>query len=112
MKYLISFPSPAMVVPDEDLPGVGEAARAVVRDAKRAGVYVFGGGIDERVAPVMVGADGTVVQATYPQTVDFNGGFCILELPTREAAVDWAAKLATACRCAQELREFQFDPES
>jgi len=24
----------------------------------------------------------------------------------------WAAKLARACRCSQELREFQYDPES
>jgi hypothetical protein len=30
----------------------------------------------------------------------------------REAAIQWAAKLAKACRCAQELREFGYDPES
>jgi len=29
-----------------------------------------------------------------------------------EAAIQWAAKLAQACRCPQELREFMFDPES
>jgi hypothetical protein len=36
----------------------------------------------------------------------------VLELPTREEAVKWAAKLARACRCAQELREFMYDPAS
>jgi hypothetical protein len=35
-----------------------------------------------------------------------------VELPSREAALHWAAKLAQACRCAQELRAFMFDPES
>ena len=31
----------------------------------------------------------------------------------REAkAVAWAARIATACRCAQELREFMYNPES
>jgi hypothetical protein len=35
-----------------------------------------------------------------------------MELPSREAAVEWAAKIANSCRCSQELREFQFDPES
>jgi len=38
-KYLISFPAPAMDVPEEDWVEVGEAARAVIREAKHAGVY-------------------------------------------------------------------------
>jgi hypothetical protein len=111
-KYLISFPSPAMNVAEEDLAVVGEAARAVIREAKHAGVYVFGGGINEDVAPVMVGADRRVSNGTYPQTKDFNGGFCVLELPSRGAAIEWAARIAKACRCPQELREFGYDPES
>lgn len=111
-KYLISFPSPAMNIPGQDWAAVGEDSHAVIREAKRAGVYVFGGGINESVAPSMVGADGTVSNETYPQTREFNGGFCVLELPSRTAAIEWAAKLARACRCPQELREFGFDPES
>lgn len=111
-KYLISFPSAAMDVPAEDLPAVGEAARQVIREAKAAGIYVFAGGINEAVAPQKVAADGTATDGTYPQTRDFNGGFCVLELPTREAAVLWAGRIAQACRCAQELREFAYDPES
>jgi hypothetical protein len=35
-----------------------------------------------------------------------------LELPSREEAVAWAKKIAIACRCAQELREFMYDPAS
>lgn len=111
-KYLISFPSSAMNIADEDWAAVSEAAHAVIRDAKGAGVYVFGGGIDEDVAPLMVGADGTVSHDTYPQTRAFNGGFCVLELPSRAEAIEWAAKIAKACRCSQELREFRYDPES
>lgn len=101
-----------MDIPKEDLPAVGEASHAVIREAKDAGVYVFGGGINEDVPPLMVAADGTVTNETYPQTREFNGGFCVLELPSRESAVEWAAKIAAACRCAQELREFGYDPES
>ncbi len=111
-KYLISFPASAMDLPTEDWAAAGEAAHAVMREAKRVGVYVFGGGINESVAPAMVSADGSVTNKTYAQTQEFNGGFCILELPSREAAVEWAAKIATACRCAQELREFGYDPQS
>jgi hypothetical protein len=111
-KYLISFPASAMDVADDDMAAVGEAARAVIREAKKAGVYVFGGGINADVAPRMVADDGTVTNETYPQTREFDGGFCVLELPSREAAVQWAAKIAKACRCSQELREFGYDPES
>lgn len=111
-KYLISFPGPAMQVSAQDLPDVAEAARAAIIAAKEAGVYVFGGGINEDVAPLLVTADGAVSEGTYPQTREFNGGFTVLELPSKEAAVEWAARIAEACRCTQELREFQYDPIS
>ena len=101
-----------MQVPAEDLAAVGEAAHEVMREAKAAGVYVFGGGINEDVASLMVAADGTVTNETYPQTKELDGGFCVLQLPSREAAIMWAAKIAKACRCSQELREFGYDPES
>lgn len=112
INYLISFPGTAMNVPAEDLAAVGEAAHEVIREAKAAGVYVFGGGINAEVAPLMVAPDGTVTSETYPQTREFDGGFCVLRLPSREAAIQWAARIARACRCAQELREFGYDPES
>ena len=53
-KYLISFPSAAMVVPDGEWEAVGRDAHAVIDEAKAAGVYVFGGGIDEDVPPALV----------------------------------------------------------
>lgn len=111
-KYLVSFPAPAMDVPAEEMAAVSEASHRVIREAKDAGVYVFGGGINEAVAPLMVAADGTVTNETYSQTREFDGGFCVLELPSREAAIRWAARIARACRCSQELREFGYDPES
>jgi len=111
--YLISFPSSAMShITDEDFPTVGESAHAVIREAKAAGVYVFGGGIDESVPPVMVTGEGKVSPGTYPETSKFNGGFCVLRVQTREEAEMWAAKIAAGCRCAQELRQFMYDPES
>ena len=111
-KYLISFPSPAMVVPESQLEAVGRDAHAVVEEAKAAGVYVFAGGIDERVPPVLVSADGSVADGGYPWAPRLDGGFTVLELPSREEAVAWAARIAKACRCDQELRVFGLDPRS
>ncbi len=111
-KYLISFPSAAMVVPAEELPAVSDAAHAVVQEAKDAGVWVFGGGIDESIPPVLVDGDGTVTEGTYPQTARLEGGYAVLEAPSRETALEWAARFAVACRCAQEVRAFAYDPAS
>ena len=111
-KYLITFPSAAMVVPDDELPAVSDASRAVVEEAKQAGVWVFGAAIDEGVPPVLVDGDGTVTEGTYPQTKQLEGGYSVLEVPSREVALEWAAKIAVACRCAQEVRAFQYDPAS
>ena len=111
-KFLISFPASAMDVPAEDMPAVSDASHAVIREAKAAGVYVFGGGINGDIAPAMVASDGSCTAETYRQTRELDGGFCVLELPSREVAIEWAAKIAAACRCAQELREFGYDPES
>ena len=34
-----------------------------------------------------------------------------LDVPSREEALRWAAKIAVACRWAQEVREVGADPE-
>ena len=111
-KFLISFPSAAMVVPAGELEAVGRDAHAVIEAAKAAGVHVFSGGIDDTVPPALVAADGSVTPGGYPWAPRLDGGFAVLELPSREEAVAWAARLAKACRCAQELRVFGFDPRA
>ena len=47
-RYLISFDDGAMTFPEEELPDVAEAAHTVVQEAKDAGVWVFGGGLQSR----------------------------------------------------------------
>ena len=100
-----------MVLTDEELSSASADSHAVMEEAKSAGVYVFGGGIDEHVEPVLVSGDGSASAEIYPSS-QITGGFLVLELPTREAAIEWATKIAVACRCAQELREFMYDEAS
>lgn len=108
-KYCISFPSEAMTASADELPAVGDAARAVIEEAKAAGIYVFAGGIHEGIDAVLVNADGGMSSAICPGS-RLKGGYTIVELPRREAAIEWAHKIAVACRCSQELREFMYDP--
>ena len=110
-RYLISFDDGAMTFPAEDLPAVAAAAHQVVYAAKDAGVWIFGGGLLRQTASI-VAPDGTVTDGPDPETKAVIGGFSIIDVPSREEALEWAAKIAVACRCAQEVREIMDDPDS
>jgi len=108
-RYLISFPSDAMNhIPAEDLPAVGDAAGAVVQEAMDRASGCSAAGWPRPWIRSWWPATGRSPPSTYPQTKDFNGGFTVIDTPSREAAV--AAKIAAACRCAQEVRAFMPDP--
>ena len=109
-RYLISFDDGAMTFPKEDLPDVAKAALAVVHEAQEAGVWVFGAGLESQRASI-VATDGMVTDGPYPETKEVIGGFAVVDVPSREEALAWAAKIAVACRCAQEVREVLPDPE-
>src|ERR1700746_589089 len=107
-QYLISFGAHAMDhIPDQDMPAVARAAHAAVQEAVTAGVYVSGGGLENEPASI-VAADGAVTDGPYPQAIR---GFTLVDVPSREQALAWAAKIAAACRCAQEVRQIGADPE-
>ncbi|HZB50000.1 MAG TPA: YciI family protein [Mycobacteriales bacterium] len=108
-RYLISFDDGWMDFPREDLPDVAKAAHEVVEEARAAGVWVFGAGLESQRASI-VATDGTVTDGPYPETKEVIGGFSVVDVPTREEALSWAAKIAAACRCSQEVREILPDP--
>lgn len=111
-RYLISFDDGSMDhISEEDLPAVGQASHAVVQEAKDAGVWIFGAGLERQQATI-VGSDGTITDGPVPETKAVIGGFAIIEVASRAEALDWAARLARSCRCAQEVREIMYNPAS
>jgi hypothetical protein len=107
-RYLISFGAHAMDhIPVEDMPAVAKTAHAAVQEAVNAGVFVCGGGLEHQRASI-VATDGSVTDGPYPEVIS---GLTVVEVPSREEALKWAAKIAVSCRCAQEVREFGPDPE-
>lgn len=110
-RYLISFNDGDMTFAPQDLPQVAEDAHVVLREAKAAGVWVFGGGFMGYVSTV-VDTEGAVRPGPLAATDVYIGGMSIIDVPTLDVAHEWAAKFARACRCAQEVREFMDDPES
>jgi hypothetical protein len=110
-RFLISFDDGWMDFPEEDLPDVDKAAHELVQEAKDAGVWIFGAGLQSQQASV-VATDGTITDGPYPETKAVIGGFCIIEVASRDEALEWATKTAAACRCTQEVRELMYDPAS
>jgi hypothetical protein len=104
-RYLISFDHGAMDhIPDADGPAVRDASLAVTQDAKDAGVWVFAEGVypQDEVGASVVAPNGTVTDGAENNIA----GVTIIDVPSREDALRWAAKLAAANRCAQEVHEF------
>jgi hypothetical protein len=106
-KFILSFGANAMDhIPDEDMPEVADAAHAVVGEILNAGVYVVAGGIETESSIVAI--DGAVTKGP-PR--DEISGLTIVDVASREEALQWAAKIAVACRCAQTVWKIGDDPE-
>ena len=110
-RYLISFDDGWMKFSEEELPAVAKAAMDVVHEAQAAGVWVYGAGLESQMASI-VATDGLVTDGPFPETKEVIGGFSIVDVSSREEALEWAAKIAVACRCAQEVRVLLPDPTS
>ena len=108
-RYLISFDDGWMTFPDEELPEVSKAVIEVIQEARDAGVWVYGAGLESQRASI-VSTDGTITDGPYPETKEVIGGFAVVDVPSRAEALEWAAKIAVACRCAQEVRVILPDP--
>jgi hypothetical protein len=108
-RYLISFDDGWMTFPKDELPDVSKAAMGVVKEAQDAGVWVYGAGLERQRASIVT-TDGLVTDGPFPETKEVIGGFSIVDVASREEALEWAAKIAAACRCAQEVRVILPDP--
>ncbi|SFC92459.1 Uncharacterized conserved protein [Nocardioides terrae] len=88
---------------------------AVVADAQEAGIFVFGGGLHGSEATTVVDArSGTpvVTDGPYAETKEAMGGFSIIDVADLDEALMWAGRFSAACRCPQEVRPFQDDPDA
>jgi hypothetical protein len=76
-------------------------------------VWVFGAGVKVKGHEAsVVATNGTVTDVPYPQSKEHLGGFAVIDVPSRGEALEWAAKIVVACRCAQEVRELLPDPNA
>lgn len=113
-QYLIALydgPDVPQLTPEE-LKEVIVEVDALVEEAKAAGVWVFGGGMgghDTAKTVRIVDGAPVVSDGPFAETKEYLGGFSVVDVPDLETALTWAAKVAAACRCPQEVKPF-IDP--
>lgn len=110
-EYLIAFNDEWVPeYTDEAMRTKSASVRALVREMKSAGVFVFLGGLDND-GPVFnvdpSSGQPLVTDGPFAESKEHLGGFAIVDVPDEEAARRWAQKVTTACGWPLEVRRFQ-----
>ena len=94
-----------------------EPSMAVVNEMREAGVWLFGGGLEEPDSGSRIfSADATsgtpvITEGPYDETTEQLGAFCAIEVPDDAEAEKWALKVAEACGSPQEVRRIKTEPD-
>lgn len=91
-KYLISSGDGATTFPEGPLSTMADAAHTVVQETKHAGVWILGG-LSDRGQASVVATGRAVTNASYPKSKEHPNGFAVVDLFSRDEALEWAAKI-------------------
>lgn len=107
MKYaLLIHESPEFLARRND-PALVAAGRAYGQALMASGIFVGGAGLEPPATATTVSVrDGQrhVHDGPYAETKEFLGGFVIIEVPSLDGALEWAARHPAAAHTAVEVR--------
>lgn len=78
-----------------------------------AGIWVFGGGLEDIAAATTVdatGAEPIITDGPFAEAKEWIGGFWVVEAPDLDAALALATEASAACEGPVEVRPFQPEP--
>ena len=118
MRYLLSIYQPNGTTPSpKQLAPVMERINKLNEDLRRAGAWVFAGGLHPPDVSTVVqvrGNETLLTDGPYLETKEHIGGFSVIEAPDLDAALGWAKRLSETLvlpgydsGLAVEVRPFQ-----
>ena len=109
MRFMVAIHHPDEFVPFSDSAEAVRDIDALNAEMNTAGIIVFVGGMQPPGTAISVRVrDGRsiVSDGPYLETKEHIGGFWVLQVASRDEAVDWGKKAAIACRAPVEVRPF------
>src|SRR5579864_1776746 len=114
-QYLMSVYHPEdQELAQADMDAIGADVDALNAEIRKAGAWVFAGGLHpSSTATVLRVKDGEVLttDGPYAEGKEQIGGFWVIQAANLDDALAWARKATVACGAPVELRPFQDEPE-
>ena len=119
-QYMLSvWHSPDAPIPTDPavMQKAFEQVDAFNAEIQAAGIWVFGGGLEQPSSATVVRAgagdgDPIMTDGPFAETKEQLGGFWVITAPDLDAALALAAKASAACMGPVEVRPFQDEPEA
>ena len=109
-QYMVAIHHPDDFDPAQESAATREDISALNREMVAAGVRLFAGGMAPVNTAISVRRKGDgqllVTDGPYMETKEHIGGFWILDVASRDEALEWGRKAAIACRAPVEVRPF------
>ena len=114
-QYLMSVYHPEdQELPKEDMDAMGADVDALNAEIRKAGAWVFAGGLHPAsTATTLRVKDGEVLTTDGPfaEGKEHVGGFWVIKVASLDEALKWGARATQACRVPIEVRPFDDEAE-
>jgi hypothetical protein len=111
-KYLLSVYQPEGTPPaPAELEAIMARVAAVQEDMRKAGVWVFSGGLDGQETATVVRAQGDDVLVTdgpFAEAKEYLGGLTIIDCADLDEALAWGKRTTQATTLPIEVRPFHW----
>ena len=115
MKYLFLLYSPPEIRDDPEARGSMEAWMGYSGALREAGVHLGENplqGLDTATTVRVRDGETLISDGPFAETKEMLGGYYLVDLPTREAAVEWAARVPNAPYGSVEIRPIMEYPDA
>ncbi len=97
----------------QEMQGIFEAVDRFNDEVRKAGKWVFAGGLEPIESSTTVDnstGEAIITDGPFAESKEYLGGFWVIEAADLDEALDWAKRGSAACQGKVEVRPFQAEP--